>query len=252
MDACGLSVGCGEHHFAVERFEAPAVCDESLCEPVEELWVARCFSEFSEITGSRYNAPTEVVLPYAVHDDPRGKLVVGTRDPVREDGAASGGVWEWLDGRFVGFEKREESWGDVLFALAGFHEDWGGGRADVGCDERFLERGGFEVIELFQFGLKFCETLFDGFILDGFCRARLLEADLAVANHHVLLFERGSLWFGFVDDGLETVVELARGGLGFRGEEGFENFIHFFADASGGLLPTGLFALVFRLLLRET
>ena len=214
--------------------------------------MARCFTEFPEVAGSRYNAPTKVVLPHAVHDDARGKLVARTRDPVREDGAASGGIWEWLDGRFVGFQKREEAGGDVLFALAGFHENRRSGRADVGCDKRFLERRGFEVIKLFQLGLEFCETFFDRFILDGFCGARLFEADLAVANHHVLLFERGSLWFGFVDDGLEVVVELARGGLGFRGEEGFENFIHFFADAGGGLLPSGLFALVFRLLLRVT
>src|SRR5439155_17479885 len=74
-----LPVGSRQHNLPMQPFDTPSVLDEVRSEPIEQFRMSWGSSLRSEIVGSAYDSVTEMILPDAVHEYPRGERMIGLR-----------------------------------------------------------------------------------------------------------------------------------------------------------------------------
>ena len=87
----GLPVCCAGHDELVQGLHAPAVLQKTHGQPIQQFRMTGRFAQGAEIIGRRHDALSQMMLPYAVYDDPGGKWVVFVRDPFGQGAATSRG-----------------------------------------------------------------------------------------------------------------------------------------------------------------
>ena len=78
----------------MQFLQAPAIGDEAMGQPVEQLGMRRLLAQLAEVARGGHQPAAEMILPDAVDDDARGERIVRLREPAGQRRAAARGVGE--------------------------------------------------------------------------------------------------------------------------------------------------------------
>ena len=92
------------HDQPVEFLDGPAVVHEPGCQPVQQLGMRGLVTHHAEVARSSHQAFSEVMLPDAIHDHPRGQRIVRAHQPLGQGQAALTGSCRRGEDRLCGPE----------------------------------------------------------------------------------------------------------------------------------------------------
>ena len=150
-----MLIRLGSHDQPVHPFHAPAVTDELIRQPVQQLGMGGALAHQAEVAGRGHDPPAEMVLPDAVRHDAAGEGIFGASQPIRQRGPASR-RFQSFGGRILGrrrIENREESRLHFFTGrgIVGHRENVGRGRllAEVPHADADWDFTGMHVLEAF-------------------------------------------------------------------------------------------------------
>ena len=116
-----LPVGGRSHDPSVQSLQAPAVVDEHLCQPIEQLGVRRPIALQPEVGGRGAEAAAEMMHPRPIDENPRDQRMRAVGQPVGIGQAAAGRQQRRIVGRDDGpiarLEYRQLVGRQLMFAL---------------------------------------------------------------------------------------------------------------------------------------